>query len=198
MQSTPLSPKANDTQVGGAHYKDTVFQHWDFAAEAQFGYFEGQITKYLDRYARKNGLQDVQKARHFTAKLIELAEEKTQLPVHRGASMQLVRRYFEDRRGVWVEAQRAITMISLWGTVAQLRSVLGYIDLLEARLSGAAPTPAYVNQDAQPADLRYTPDPHPIDLRSLADMNQVQVDELITLAEANATFGGTESEGGLL
>ena len=69
------SIKANDVQVGGAHYKDTPYQHWDLVADNDLDYFAGQIIKYTMRWKKKNGLQDLLKARHFLAKYIELIEE---------------------------------------------------------------------------------------------------------------------------
>lgn len=66
--------QANDTQVAGTHYRSAI-QHWDFVAARGLGYFEGQVTKYLTRWRKKNGAQDLQKARHFLAKLIELAPQ---------------------------------------------------------------------------------------------------------------------------
>ena len=38
---------ANDTQVGGQHYKAKTIQPWDFIAANQLGYFEGNIVKYV-------------------------------------------------------------------------------------------------------------------------------------------------------
>lgn len=67
--------KANDTQVAGGHYR-THIQHWDYVVANDLGYFEGQITKYVTRWRKKNGLQDLHKARHFLQKLIELQEEE--------------------------------------------------------------------------------------------------------------------------
>jgi hypothetical protein len=66
-------PTANERQVGGAHYRKKI-QHWDFVASHDYGYLEGQVTKYVFRWKDKNGLQDVQKAEHFLQKLIEVAE----------------------------------------------------------------------------------------------------------------------------
>lgn len=63
-------PNANETQVGGTHYR-TEIQHWDYVLANGLGYFEGQITKYVTRWRKKNGLQDLEKARHFLDKLIE-------------------------------------------------------------------------------------------------------------------------------
>lgn len=62
---------ANDRQVGGGHYAAS-YQHWDLVADLGLGYFEGQITKYVARWRKKNGLQDLEKAMHFLEKLVEL------------------------------------------------------------------------------------------------------------------------------
>lgn len=63
--------RANETQVGGTHYEGR-FQHWDFTvAVLRNRYLEGQITKYVSRWRKKNGLQDLQKAEHFLHKLAE-------------------------------------------------------------------------------------------------------------------------------
>lgn len=86
---------ANDVQVGGAHYKGVTHQHWDYAAESGFGYFEGQITKYISRHTKKNGLQDVQKAGHFIDKLHELAKEHNFPPQHAGQTAGNTTRFIE-------------------------------------------------------------------------------------------------------
>lgn len=66
--------EANRRQVGGNHYGalQPSYQHWDLAADTGMGYFEGQITKYVARWRRKNGVQDLEKALHYAEKLLEL------------------------------------------------------------------------------------------------------------------------------
>ena len=64
--------KANDMQVGGQHYNHAIAQHWDIVDMHKLDYFQGQITKYVMRWKRKGGLQDLLKAQHFLAKYIEL------------------------------------------------------------------------------------------------------------------------------
>lgn len=68
---------ANNEQVGGEHYR-SGFQHWDFVvALLHCRYFEGQVTKYVARWRKKNGVQDLEKALHYTKKLAELfADDK--------------------------------------------------------------------------------------------------------------------------
>lgn len=64
---------ANDRQVGGNHYrKNEGEQHWDRMLRL-YGpaYHIGCITKYVERYRDKNGVQDLEKAAHFLEKLIE-------------------------------------------------------------------------------------------------------------------------------
>lgn len=68
--------RANDEQPGGDHYKSRPVQHWDFVSGHDYGYLEGQITKYLFRWRDKGGLLDVQKADHFLRKLREVRQSQ--------------------------------------------------------------------------------------------------------------------------
>jgi hypothetical protein len=67
---------ANDTQVGGNHYK-TSYEHWDLVIKLKLGYLEGCTTKHVARWRKKNGMQDLQKAMHYLDKLIEVAKYNT-------------------------------------------------------------------------------------------------------------------------
>lgn len=68
------APSANDFQVGGDHYKKdrTGLQHWDVVDLLGWDYFQGNITKYVDRHAKKKGFEDLQKAEHYLHKYMEL------------------------------------------------------------------------------------------------------------------------------
>ena len=61
---------ANDTQVGGYHYKNHKVQHWDYAQDRP--YLEMRCTAYIDRHQDKNGLEDLRKAAHFLVKIMEV------------------------------------------------------------------------------------------------------------------------------
>lgn len=70
---------ANDTQVGGDHYKSAVgIQHWDFVTLNNIDYLRAQIIKYVQRWKKKNGVQDLQKAQHFYQKLLEVPRQPIQ------------------------------------------------------------------------------------------------------------------------
>lgn len=65
--------EANSKQVGGDHYKTSGEEHWDRIYRLYGpGYLVGCITKYVERYQKKNGKEDLKKAIHYLEKLIEL------------------------------------------------------------------------------------------------------------------------------
>jgi hypothetical protein len=63
---------ANGRQVGGTHYH-TPIQHWDFVVANNIPYLEAQILRYVVRWRRKGGLEDLEKATHYLDKLKEVA-----------------------------------------------------------------------------------------------------------------------------
>lgn len=69
----PIELPANDVQVGGDHYKKNAIQPWDYITSNQLGYLEGNIVKYVSRWKDKGGRQDLEKAKHYLDKLLEVA-----------------------------------------------------------------------------------------------------------------------------
>ncbi len=63
---------ANDVQHGGDHYKTKAIQPWDFIISNNIGFLEGNAIKYICRWRDKGGIQDLEKARHYIDKLIEV------------------------------------------------------------------------------------------------------------------------------
>ena len=71
--------KANSIQVGGNHYKDKAVQPWDvidsaFSKEEAVGFYRGNVIKYTMRCNDKGGVEDLKKAQHYLAKLLEVLE----------------------------------------------------------------------------------------------------------------------------
>lgn len=64
-----------DTQIGGSHYQ-TKIQPIEFIMENEIGFVEGNVIKYVCRYKKKNGLEDLKKARHYLDFLIEKEEKE--------------------------------------------------------------------------------------------------------------------------
>ena len=69
---------ANDVQHGGDHYKTKAIQPWDFIVSNNIGFLEGNAIKYLCRWRDKGGIQDLEKARHYIDKLIEVERAKAE------------------------------------------------------------------------------------------------------------------------
>jgi len=74
LNGTRVSDLANGRQVAGNHYRSDI-QHWDFVVANDLDYFQGQITKYVTRWKKKNGLADLLKAQHFLQKYIEVVRD---------------------------------------------------------------------------------------------------------------------------
>lgn len=68
---------ANDNQIGGEHYKNKVIQTWDFITANNLSFLEGNIVKYITR-KKENRLQDLEKAKHYLEKLIEVESSETE------------------------------------------------------------------------------------------------------------------------
>jgi hypothetical protein len=59
-------------QVAGSHYKDLPIQPVEYIHANALGYFEGNVIKYVSRWRKKNGIADLEKAKHYIELLIEL------------------------------------------------------------------------------------------------------------------------------
>lgn len=81
---------ALDVQVGGDHYKKMAIQPVEFIAANNIPYFEGNAIKYLCRWRAKNGIGDLEKAKHYIDLLIEFERRKAAAPVA-GAKVTRVR-----------------------------------------------------------------------------------------------------------
>ena len=70
VPSNPL-----DRQVGGNHYRDMAIQPVEFIVANNIPYREANVIKYTCRHAKKNGKQDLLKARHYIDMLISEYED---------------------------------------------------------------------------------------------------------------------------
>ena len=157
--------EANAQQVGGGHYKGTPYQHWDFVMIALAGrYLEGNITKYITRWRKKNGLEDLKKARHYLTKLIEQFNLGNVSPMSNyyrmGMTPQQTWQHFCDVNGVDVAERMVVQLISTYTSRTELHKAGNILDALieqvenqaaqyadeEQRTAGSEPGAGYVNQ----------------------------------------------------
>jgi hypothetical protein len=71
---TPAAPL--QAQIGGSHYKDMAIQPIEYVMANAIPFAEGNIIKYVSRWRKKGGIQDLKKARHMLDVLIEHEEKK--------------------------------------------------------------------------------------------------------------------------
>lgn len=58
-------------QVGGEHYKTLAIQPIEYTLANNLGFCEGNIVKYITRYAAKGGAADIDKVIHYAELLKE-------------------------------------------------------------------------------------------------------------------------------
>jgi hypothetical protein len=63
---------ALDKQVSGSHYKDKAIQPIIYIHANNLGFCEGNVVKYVTRWKEKNGIADLEKAKHYIELLIEM------------------------------------------------------------------------------------------------------------------------------
>ena len=64
--------KATDRQVGGKHYKNFKIQPIEFITANNLNFVQGCVIKYICRFDKKNGNEDLDKVIHYCELLKEL------------------------------------------------------------------------------------------------------------------------------
>lgn len=130
---------ANKRQVGGDHYK-TGLEHWDVVELHGIGYLEGCASKYLTRWRKKNGVQDLHKALHYTEKLTELAGAGQR--TNRGfVSMEIIERFVIVNE-LELTDKAALIGLFRWVDVKDLERVAIFIRQLIMEATDAQSRPA--------------------------------------------------------
>lgn len=78
-KSEPEPEKLSDSGAERQPYYGDTLQPWDLIVALGMGadFAAGNVIKYVGRYRRKNGLEDLKKAKWYLDRLIELKEQKT-------------------------------------------------------------------------------------------------------------------------
>lgn len=80
-------------QVGGNHYADYAIQPLEFCVKNNIPFLEGNVIKYICRWRNKNGIQDLEKAKHYIEMLIELEKANDDSIKWTDKSVQDLRNY---------------------------------------------------------------------------------------------------------
>ena len=120
---------ANEKQVGGTHYAAPI-QHWDYVQTVLGGrYLEGCATKYVSRWRKKGGEQDLEKASHYIEKLIEEAGAGRSKPFPPRHLNEEVYRFCDGYDLVGKERD-IIFWLSTWQSITFLHQALTFLHLL--------------------------------------------------------------------
>tara|TARA_B100000575_G_scaffold111794_1_gene88917 strand:- start:350 stop:601 length:252 start_codon:yes stop_codon:yes gene_type:complete len=72
LKGERATESALDKQVGGSHYKDFKIQPIEFITANNLSFIQASIIKYICRYDKKNGKEDINKIIHYCELLKEL------------------------------------------------------------------------------------------------------------------------------
>jgi len=92
-----------EKQVGGNHYKRFKIQPIEFIILNNLNFLEGNIVKYVCRYRFKDGLKDLEKAKHYIEMLIEFRGYFGRELSHLGFNLENKIPYLEGRiiKRIW-------------------------------------------------------------------------------------------------
>jgi hypothetical protein len=74
---TDFPPPSQMSKYSPAHYQRGTIQVWDFIADQQLGYLEGNVIKYICRAGHKaheSSLDDLLKAQAYINKLVSITQ----------------------------------------------------------------------------------------------------------------------------
>ena len=80
-KSSKLKPhrateRATDKQIGGNHYTGFKIQPIEFIVKNKLSFIQGCIIKYICRFENKNGIEDLEKIKHYCDLQIQLLKNK--------------------------------------------------------------------------------------------------------------------------
>lgn len=119
--------KANTTQVGGDHYR-SGYQHWDLVIQHGVPWPQACAVKYLTRWRKKNGRQDLEKAEHYVLKAIEEANRTLTAYWARPTMNNLA--MYQNANGIDEESMLPIRQLLTATQVPTLQTALANIRVL--------------------------------------------------------------------
>jgi hypothetical protein len=74
IKGSNLSISALDKQIGGNHYRGFKIQPIEFITKNKLSFIQGCIIKYICRFENKNGIQDLEKIKHYCDLQIQMLQ----------------------------------------------------------------------------------------------------------------------------
>ena len=76
LEDDRATKKATDKQIGGSHYTNFKIQPIEFISKNNLSFIQGCIIKYICRFDKKNGVEDLDKIIHYCELQKELLQNK--------------------------------------------------------------------------------------------------------------------------
>jgi len=118
-------------QEGGEHYQ-AEYQHWDWVIDAGIGYLGGCATKYVSRWWKKNGLQDLLKAKTYVQKMIVNYDAVYALSVEPPDDIDELNARFRKANKLPELEYQFCCLMSDWQSTQQLEFAMQLLDSLIA------------------------------------------------------------------
>jgi hypothetical protein len=135
---------ANEKKI--PHYA-SEYQHWDLAITIPLGYLEGCSTKYVARWRKKDGLDDLHKAMHYLDKLLEIYPVTTPPRKMTRSEIQYEVSRFSAANKLSIIEEEYVLLLSNYRTEDDLRTARlvleDIIDLAKEESIKSIPEPNY-------------------------------------------------------
>jgi len=76
LESDRATERATNKQIGGNHYKSFTIPPIEFISKNNLSFIQGCIIKYICRFDKKNGVEDLDKIIHYCELQKELLQNK--------------------------------------------------------------------------------------------------------------------------
>ena len=76
LKTQRATERATNKQIGGSHYTRFKIQPIEFISKNNLSFIQGCIIKYICRFDKKNGVEDLDKIIHYCELQKELLQNK--------------------------------------------------------------------------------------------------------------------------
>ena len=118
---------ALDAQVGGDHYRKLGIQPIELIRDINANFFQGNVIKYVTRYKDKNGIKDLEKAKHYLELMRELHPDNNSSKIT-SYEIDSVNEYI-CVNNIDTDAAKIIRIVSLCGD-DKINEAIGFINNL--------------------------------------------------------------------
>ena len=74
LEADTATERATERQIGGNHYKQFKIQPIEFITKNKLSFIQGCIIKYICRFENKNGIEDLEKIKHYCDLQIQMLQ----------------------------------------------------------------------------------------------------------------------------